>query len=132
MSIDFKITRKFNDGCVQVEAGRKNRVPNYYKVPENRVDEFEKEYKKNSKKIAWISAGTLTAAIIAVLLPVTHFSQKITNKTLRGFLNILAGVVGGTTSMIVNNKIEMNSHSKLLKKYNAEVIDYSKNKLNLE
>lgn len=132
MAVDFKITRRFSDGCVEVEAGRKNRASNYYKVPENRVDDFKKEYKKNVTKMGWISAGTLTAAIIAVILPVTHFTKNIGKNSIRTVINLMSGVAAGALSMIATNKIEMKSHSKLLEKYDASVIDYSKSRLKLD
>ena len=131
MSIDFKVTRRFNDGCVQVEAGRQNRPQKYYKVPESRVDDFKNEYKKNSNKMTWISVGTLTAAIIALIIPVSHFTKKIDNSTIRTVANLLSGIAAGALSMIINDKIETKSHTNLLKKYNAESIDYSKSRLNL-
>ena len=129
MALTTEVTKKFNNGYVQVTVNSKNNGSKYYKVPENRADEFQAEYKKNKKKLNWSTTGIMLATIAAVLTPVAFFSKKIENKTYRTLLGIAAGVVGGIGSMLVTNKIEMNSHAKLLKKYNASTIDYSSSKL---
>jgi len=130
--INSAVTKNYNNGYVQVEIGAPNRAPKYYKVPELKADEFQKEYKNNRKKIKWATAGIMLGAVVAVLLPVSYFTKKIENKTMGKILGIASGVVGGIGAMFLNNKIEINSHEKLLKKYNAEVIDKKRFGLKLD
>lgn len=130
--INSAITKNFSNGYVQVEIGAPHRAPKYYKVPELRADEFQKEYKTDRKRIKWATAGIMLGAVVAVLLPVSYFTKKIENKIAGKILGIASGVLGGIGAMFLNNKIEMNSHEKLLKKYNAEVIDKSRFGLKLD
>ena len=125
MAISSAVTRKLDNGYVQVEIGPMNREPHYYKVPESKADEFQHEYKSNSKKVNLASAGIMFAAVAATLFPTAYFTKKVENRTLKTFLQIGAGILGGVCSMFVCNKIEMNSHKKLLDKYNAALIDKS-------
>ncbi len=125
MAITTAVTRKFDNNYVQVEIESNRQEPRYYKVPENKADSFQKEYKKNSKKMPWIDTGLTLGAIIVMIVPTFFATKKIESKTARMFLGTLAGLVGGFGAMHLGTKIEENSHSKLLQKYGAEEIDYS-------
>lgn len=126
MGLQSTITHRFDNGYVLVEIGSRNKEPHYYTLPENKADEFQREYKKNSNKLGWASAGVMLAAIAAVLTPVALTTKNIQNKFARNALGVAAGIAGGIGSMFINYKLETNSHQKLLKKYDAKIVDSSK------
>ena len=128
MALTTSVTRNFGNGFVQVEVDTGRQEPRYYKVSENKADSFQREYKKNSKNMPWINAGLTLGAIIVTILPVSLLTKKIESRSLRMLLGVLAGLVGGVSSMYAGAEIEANSHKKLLQKYNAEEIDYSTSK----
>ena len=132
MAISSAVTRKLNNGYVQIDIGPTNREPHSYKVPETRADEFQREYKKNSKKVNLASAGIMFAAVAATLFPTAHFTKNIEKKFLKTVLQIGAGIAGGVAAMFLCNRVEMNSHQKLLNKYDAELIDKSQLGLKLD
>ena len=131
MTLTSAVTRKFDNGYVQVEIQSKRQEPRYYKVPENNADSFQREYQKNSKKMPWINTGLTLGAIVATIVPVSFLTKNVESKTIRMLSGIIAGLIGGIGSMYLGANIESKSHVKLLQKYNAEEIDYSQNRLNL-
>lgn len=132
MTISSAVTRKFDNGYVQVEIESNRQDTRYYKVPENKSDSFQREYKKNSKKAPWVETGLTMGAIITLIVPTYFATKKIESKTIRMVLGTLAGLIGGIGSIQLGNKIEAKSHTKLLQKHNAEEIDYSKSRLDLK
>lgn len=132
MTISSAVTRKFDNGYVQVEIESNRQDTRYYKVPEDRADSFQREYKKNSKKAPWVETGLTMGAIVALIVPTYFATKKIESKSIRMVLGTLAGLTGGIGSIQLGNKIEAKSHTKLLQKYNAEEIDYSKSHLDLK
>ena len=129
MAIQSTVTRKFNNGYVQVEIGAGNQEPRYYKVPESKADSFQREYKENINRMRGVSTGITLGLITAAIIPVALITNKIDNKTTRTIVGILAGLAGGVGSMYISDKVEMKNHDKLLKKYNAEIIDPYKSQL---
>lgn len=128
MAITSSVTKNLDNNYVQVEIQSKNRETMYYKVPENKADSFQKEYKKNSKKMPWINTGLTLGAIILAVFPMSLLTQKIEQKSLRMAIGVIAGIIGGVGSMYLGTEIESKSHKNLLKKYNAEKINYEEQK----
>ena len=126
MKLNSAITKKYNDGYVQVEIGAQNREPKCYKVPELKADEFQNEYKTNSKKVRKITTLIMLSAIASAIAPVAYFSKKIQDKTLRSILGIGSGVAGGIGAMLLSNKFEIKNNTTLLQKYNAEEVSSNK------
>ena len=126
MAFDSKISKRFDNGYVQVEICPPSGDIKYYKVPENKADEFQNEYKKHRNKADFISSGIMLAGVIVTLLPALYFTKQITNKTTKNIINIGAGITGGLLASFIGNKTEVKNHTKFLKKYDAETIDYSK------
>ena len=122
MGLTSTVTGKYENGYVRVEIGSRNREHKYYKLPEANVDAFEREYKKNSSKLGWASTGIMLGAIIAAITPAALLSKKIEKKALRHVANICPAVLAGLASVALSNRIEANSHTKLLQKYGAEEI----------
>jgi hypothetical protein len=125
MALNSNIIQNYGNGNVLIEIGSRNGVPKYYKVQESMADEFQREYISNSKKLQWASTGLLTAAIALFILPVSVLAKNLEKKT-KMILGVASGVAGGFGSMAISNKLEKNSYSKLMQKYNAKEVDYKK------
>lgn len=125
MPITSAVTRKFDNNYVQVEIQGKKYDTRYYKVPEDRADSFQAEYKKNSSKAGWVSNGLMILGL-AALTAVSYFAtKKMENKSLKTMIAMFAGVTGGIAGTFAGAKIESKNHQNLLYKYNATEIDYS-------
>lgn len=129
MALNSAVTRKLDNSYVQVEIGSGKRGPKYYKVPENKADEFQKEYIKSSNKMQWTSTGVMIGAIFTMIIPTYFATASMKNKTLKMALGLTAGLIGGICSMFISDNIEKKSHAKLLKKFDAKEMDYSKSRL---
>ena len=126
MKIDSKVVKNYENGYVKIEISSLDSAPKYYRVPENKADEFQSEYKKNKSKMDWINGGILLGSILGVILAASALTKNIANKAVRAVSNIAAGVAGGIISLFISNKIEQNNYEKFMQKYEAEEI--SKNK----
>lgn len=128
MALTSSITGRYDNNDVRVEINSKRQEPRYYRVPENKADAFQREYKKNSARMPWINTGLTLGAIAATIIPMSFLTNKIDSRSIRMLLGVLAGLVGGVGSMYLGAEIEANSHKKLLSKYNAQEIDSSTSK----
>ena len=117
MTIKSAVTKRFDNGYVQVEIESKRQDTRYYKVPEAKADMFQRVYKNNSKKMPWINTGLTLGAIVATIFPIYLLTKKLQSKSARTLIGVLAGLTGGIGSMYLGANIEANSHDKLLKKY---------------
>ena len=129
MKLQTSITRKIDDNYVQVEVQSKNQDIRYYKVPEAKADSFQKEYVKNSKRASLQSNLMLLGAIIATIVPMHFLTKKIENTLVKSCLGVFAGIAGGVGSMYLSANISAKSHTNMLQKYEAEEIDFEKQKL---
>mgnify|MGYP007070347547 CR=1 FL=1 len=125
MSINTAVTKKYDNGYVQVEVSSKRYDPVYYKLPEKYADSFQKEYKKDNKKNGWMNAGIMIGAIASFVALSGLITKKIASQSTRTLVGVLFGLTGGVGSMYLSSNIEAKNHEKLMKKYNAELIDYS-------
>ena len=131
MSITTAVTRRFDNNYVQVDITPKNGDVKYYKLPEAKADSFQKEYVQNSKDQYWKDTAITIGSIFGTIILAALCTKKIENSTLRMAIGIGGGLTGGLGSSVICEKLNENSHKKLLKKYNAEQLDYSKNKLSI-
>ena len=123
MTLSSSIIKNMNNGYVVVKIGTSDRNIKYYKVPENKADEFQSEYKKNSKKNSLSSTFIMLAAVIAALVPTALLTKKVDNNTKRTLINVGAGVAGGIMASAATGRVEQKSYLKLLNKYNAEPVE---------
>lgn len=125
MGLSSNIIQKYPNGNVLIEIGSKSGTPKYYKVQENCADEFQREYINNSKKLQWKSTGLLTAAVILCIFPVSILAKNLERRT-KMILGVASGIAGGFCSMVLSNKLEQNSYLKLIQKYSAKEVNYTK------
>ena len=125
MALRSKIIQSYPNENVLIEIGSKSGTPRYYKVQESCADEFQREYIKNSKSLQWKSTGLLTAAIALCIFPVSMLAKNLEKRT-KMILGVVTGIAGGFGSMALSNKIEQKSYSKLMQKYNAKEVNYTK------
>ena len=125
MALHSNVIQNYTNGNVLIEIGSKNGIPKYYKVQESCADEFQREYIKNSKRSQWQSTGLLSAAIILFVFPVSMLAKNLEKRS-KMILGVASGIAGGFCSMVLSNKLEQNSYTKLLKTYNAKEVNYNK------
>ena len=114
--------KNFYDNYRIVEIDSLNHIPRCYKVPQDKTDSFQQEYKKNQKKSSWITNGLMLFGIIKLIIPVYFLTRKLQNNTLKTIIGVSAGLVGGFIGTKIGNKIEAKNHTSLLKKYRATEI----------
>ena len=122
MKLESKTVKNYGNGYVQVEIGSNSLNPKYYKVPETKVDEFTKEYENNRKKTEFINGSIFIGFVAGAVCISSALSKNITKKAMKVLINIASGVAGGIGSMILTDKIEESSHTKLMQKYDAEAV----------
>lgn len=120
MKLESKTVKNYGNGYVQVEIGSNTLEPKYYKVQEDKADEFVKEYESNRKKSEFLNGTIFIGFVLGTIFTASAFTKNITKKALKVLINILSGVAGGLASIVLTDKIEENSHTKLMQKYNAE------------
>ena len=123
MALNSTITRKYENNYVQIEIGGNRAGAKRYKLPADKVDEFTKEYKSNSSKMAWTSTGIMMGAILATVMPTYIITaSRVSNRVLKPVIGIAVAVAAGIGSLFISTAIEKKSHNKLLEKYNAEEV----------
>ena len=126
MALKTSVTRKLDNGYVQVEVIPNKYSTNYYRVPEDQADSFQSEYKKVNKKASWRSSGFMVAGLLGCTLLADLLTKKMQNRTKRTLTAIMSGVLGGTVGSYIAAKIGYKSHQQLLYKYNAVETEPSK------
>ena len=129
MSITTAVTRKLDNNCVQVEIKSDNDATRYYKVPEQKADDFQKEYVANSKKVYNYSSLLSFSSVLGASALALIFTKNIANKILRYGLSAVTGIVAGVITTISTQKAAIKDHKKFLQDYDASVIDYNNKKL---
>ena len=123
MALNSTITRKYENNYVQIEIGSNRAGAKRYKLSADRVDEFTKEYKSNSSKMAWASTGIMMGAILATVMPTYIITAStVSNRILKPVIGIAVAVAAGIGSLFISTAIGKKSHNKLLEKYNAEEV----------
>ncbi len=128
MSLNIPDLNNYNNYKI-IETDSTVHAPRYYKVPQDKVDGFQSEYKKYQKRFSWITNGLMLTGIITLIIPTYFLTRKIQNNTLKTIIGVTAGLTGGFIGTKVGNKIESKNHSALLMKYDAIEIDSSETEL---
>ena len=132
MAIETKITRKLDNNCVQVEVNGKNMPTRFFKVPEDKADEFCVSYRKNDHGNSLIANTALITSVLggsflgSILTGKVFKFEKISRLTGGTIMACLAGF----SSVFLIRNIIGNRNQQVLAKYNAEKLDY-KNKENV-
>ncbi|MFR1673257.1 MAG: hypothetical protein ACLSWI_09970 [Candidatus Gastranaerophilaceae bacterium] len=125
MTLQVEIGQKLNNGLTQVNTyevpnGTNNKyAPKSFAVPDDKVDEFVKEYKdksnKNSKLIApFMIIGSVLGAVLG-----WRCTTRIDLKPWGALLSFIGGGVLGCTPAAISEKI---TQLRTSKKYNAHRI----------
>lgn len=122
MALHTSIVSRYDNNYVKIEISSNGKNPRFYKVPENKVDDFQKEYKKNSNHYPWISSGLILAGAIITTLPTYFLTKGMQKKGIKNFIGCLSGVIGGAGGIYLSAVLDGKSHEKLLKKYNASSV----------
>ena len=123
MGLEAKITNQLTNQCVQVEIGNsKSETKKYYSVPENRADEFIASYKKNDKKISFVTNTAFVSAILGGVLLTSLITRNLKSGILRWALNTMGGIAGAVASFLAGDKYIQNKQNKLMQEYQAHEI----------
>ena len=128
MAVDIKVNRKLDNNHVQIEATSKKSFTRFFKVPEDKADEFCASYKKHENKMKWLSNISFILATMIGCAVVSPLTRKASSGARLG-VGVIAGVIGGTASVFATSKIMENKSDKLLKSFKAEEIIYNDNSL---
>lgn len=127
-SIETEVTRKLDNNYVQLDVSGK-RMPNrYFKVPQDKVDTFSYEFKKNTNKnnidsTLILGGGIFGACTISALL-----AGKM-GKAAKMTIGIVSGILGGILSIWGTTELITKREQKLLKKYDVKELFYDNKKL---
>lgn len=122
MAVETKINRVIDKNYVQVEAGGKNIYPKYFKVPKEKADEFCVEYKKNDKKMNYITNGMFVASALIGSAIAQVLTSKMKNKTVQIALGISGAGIGAIGSIYASMKLLEKKGNEFLKKFDAEQV----------
>lgn len=123
MALQTSVVSRYDNNYVKLEVSSNGKNPRFYKVPEQKVDNFQKEYKKNSSRYPWISSGLIVAGALITLLPTRYFTKEMKKTGVKNFINFLSGVVGGMGGAYLSAVLDSKSHQKLLEKYGSSSVD---------
>ena len=121
MAPEINITNKLSNNHVQVEIKSKNVPTRYFKVPEQKADEFCKNYKQFEKKQR-INSAIRIAVPAVILCTIANYFTQGKSKLIQWTAGIglgMAGIMGATRW---NVKKLIKKEDELLNKHNAEEI----------
>ncbi len=125
MSLDIKVINRLDDKNVQVEVSSdKNHNTKYYKVPEQNVDSFVNEYKKNDKKNSIIANTAFVSSVFAGVILASLATKKLKNTVLKWIIGTAGGIAGAVLSVFGTSEYIDKSKNKMLKAQNAQEINY--------
>lgn len=132
MTIESKVTRRFPDNTVQVDMKVNNSIVRHFKMPENQVDSFTSEYKKNdtnTRIFATIALVGLSLGCGFIGSACSKHLLKIENKIASFGLTIASAMLGcfGSTKLTEHKMIK--DEKKLLNNHNASQIFYENGKI---
>ena len=126
MAVTAEITRKFDNGNVQVEKKKKNASTKYYEVPANKADSFIKTYKDRAKKNLYLTNSVFAGSILAgVLLASALVKKFVKNKFLKFALPTMGGIVASIAGMMGTWNYIDKKDNEIIKQHNAKEIFYS-------
>lgn len=115
----INVTKKLDNNFVQVEIESKNVPKRFFKVPENRSDEFCKSYNKFSTEQSIWSPIRIITPILLVTSTVNLFAKKL-GKAGQWIAAIGAGIATAAGVINLNTQHIIKCENKLLQKHNAE------------
>ena len=128
MTINTSITRKLDNNYVQVEVSSPKASTTFFKVPNNKADEFCREYKKMEKKnsktynIAFFSSIAIACILMSML------TKRFESKTPKLLLNIVGGLFAGYTADSAVRTYLIPKQDELIKSFGAKEIFYDDKK----
>ena len=123
MAIKLNVTQKLDNNHVQIEVEHPKVPTRYFKVPENKADEFCKAYKQfNTDQSVWSAIRVATPSIL--LCGIANYLTKNKSKTTQWITGIATGLVSVYTALNLNTKLLINKEDSLLKKHNAEELNF--------
>lgn len=128
MAVEAKVNRVLENDYVQVEVKAKNVGPRYFKVHKDRADEFCASYKKNDKKMTFITNAFFIASAFLGSLIAQIFTRNLKNKALQMTIGIVGAAIGAVGSVFGSVGILEKNGKRLLEKFNAEQIFYEDKK----
>ncbi|MCM1004645.1 MAG: hypothetical protein NC408_09955 [Candidatus Gastranaerophilales bacterium] len=127
MTVDTKLTRNLGNNYVQVEASSKKSWTRYFKVPEDRADEFCASYKNHDKKMKKISNVTFVGAPFLGCILALPLTSRLSGGA-KVATGILAGAGMAVGSVFMTASILEKRLNALLKKYDSEELFYDDKK----
>ena len=126
MGVNAEVTKRFNNGNVQVEISSKNTKTQYYEVPANRADSFIKAYKERNKKDLYLSNTVFAGSILGGTILTNALIRKIIkNKFVKFTLATIGGIAACTLATIGTWNHMDKKRAEMMKKYQAKKIFYS-------
>ncbi len=125
MAVEAKISRDIGNGYVQVDLTAKNEKPNYYIMPQKKVDSFVNQYKKDRKNNTILSYGTMFSSVFLGVFAMTKLLNKLkTNGMVKFLLNICGTIGFSMFSMHLCDNYIQAKRDELMKNHHARQVFY--------
>jgi len=125
MTLSTEITRKLDDGNVQVDIKSKNTTSRHYSVAPEKADCFISDYKKNEKNSLYLSNIAFGVSIFGgVVLTNFLIRNAVKSTAMRYLLSSAGGVIAGIASMLGVGDYLDKKKAELMKQYQAKEIFY--------
>ena len=129
MTVTVNVIQKLDNQFVKVKAEGDKVPTRYFKVPENKVDEFSSEYNKNINDNKLLGNVLLFTGVIGACAITGLFTKNITNKFVQYGIGIVSGLVGAAGALIGGTKISSKKESRLLNQLQAEEVFHKKKEM---
>lgn len=120
--IQTSIVRKLDDKYVQVDATSKNIAPRHFRVENQYVDSFVKEYPQFDKKAGRKSDIIFFASFFTGFLGASILTKKLANQAVKIATNFASAAACGLGCYYLTSKLELKNHDKFLAQHHAQQI----------
>ena len=125
MAVEAKISRDMGNGYVQVDLSTKNSDPSYYIMPQNKVNSFVNQYKKDRKNNAILGYGTMFSSVFLGAFAMSKLLNRLkTNGIVKLLLNLCGTVGFSMFSMHLCDNYIQAKRDELMQKHHAKQIFY--------
>ena len=125
MGLSVEIGKKLDNNCVEVTVNSPKCPTRFFKVPENKADEFCKQYKNNDSNSGFITAGVITGTAIASC-SIANILAKNLSKIYRNGIGVLVGIASVLAATVATAPLAVKREEQVLKQFNAIEIEHNR------